>query len=50
MGEVYAGITLVNLRGADNPQSEVIPDSEVRRLSVNAVMNTGEWTLVINRE
>jgi hypothetical protein len=48
-------ITLVNLRDAGNAQSGFIPESEVRQLTVNAVVDTGAWTgtcgpLVINEE
>jgi clan AA aspartic protease len=50
MGEVHTEITLVNLRDADNAQSGFIPESEVRRLTVNALVDTGAWTLVINEE
>jgi clan AA aspartic protease len=50
MGEVRTEITLVNLREAGNAQSGLIPDSEVRRLTVNALVDTGAWDLVINEE
>jgi clan AA aspartic protease len=50
MGEVRTEITLVNVRDAANAQSGFIPKSEVRRLTVNAVVDTGAWTLVINEE
>jgi hypothetical protein len=55
MGEVRTEITLVNLRDAGNAQSGFIPESGVRRLTVNAVVDTGAWTgtigpLVINEE
>ncbi|MDR0401972.1 MAG: hypothetical protein LBH35_00115 [Treponema sp.] len=50
MGEVHAEVTLVNLRGADNAGSGFIPESEVRRLAVSALVDTGAWPLVINEE
>jgi clan AA aspartic protease len=50
MGEVRTEITLVNIRDAANAQSGFIPESEVRRITVNAVVDTAAWTLVINEE
>jgi clan AA aspartic protease len=50
MGEVRTEITLVNLREAGKAQDGLIPESQVRRLTVNAVVDTGAVTLVINEE
>jgi hypothetical protein len=50
MGEVRTEITLVNMRDAGNAQSGFIPESQVRRLTVNAGVDTGTWTLVINEK
>jgi clan AA aspartic protease len=50
MGEVRTEITLVNIRDAGKAEDGLIPESEVRRLTVNAVVDTGAWTLVINEE
>jgi clan AA aspartic protease len=50
MGEVRTEITLVNLREAGKAQDGLIPESEVRRLTVNALVDTGAWDLVINEE
>jgi clan AA aspartic protease len=50
MGEVRTEVTLVNLREAGKAQDGIIPESEVRQLTVNAVVDTGAWTLVINEE
>jgi hypothetical protein len=50
MGEVRTEVTLVNLRDAGNAQSGFIPESEVRQLTVNAVVDTGVVTLVINEK
>jgi predicted aspartyl protease len=47
MGEVRTEITLVNLRDAANAKSGFIPETQVRRLMVNAVVDTGALTLVI---
>jgi clan AA aspartic protease len=50
MGEVRTEVTLINLREASKAQDGIIPESEVRRLTANAVVDTGAWTLVINEE
>jgi clan AA aspartic protease len=50
MGEVRTEITLVNIGDAVKARDGFIPESEVRRLKVNAVVDTGAWTLVINEE
>ncbi|MDR1149051.1 MAG: aspartyl protease family protein [Spirochaetaceae bacterium] len=50
MGEVRTEITLVNIRDAGNAESGFIPDSEVRRLTVSSVVDTGAVTLIINEE
>jgi clan AA aspartic protease len=50
MGEVKTEITLVNIREAGKAQDGIIPESEVGRLTVEAVVDTGAWTLVINEE
>ena len=54
MGEVRTEVTLVNIGDAIKARDGIIPESEVRRLMVNAVVDTGAWTrqqglaLVIN--
>ncbi|MDR2246997.1 MAG: aspartyl protease family protein [Treponema sp.] len=50
VGEVRTEITLVNVREAGYAQGGFIPESQVKRLTVNAVVDTGAWTLVINEE
>ncbi|MDR2246996.1 MAG: retropepsin-like domain-containing protein, partial [Treponema sp.] len=50
MGEVRTEITLVNVREAAYAQGGFIPKSQVKRLKVNALVDTGAWTLVINEE
>jgi hypothetical protein len=41
MGEVRTEITLVNVREASKARDGIIPEHEVRRLTVNAVVDTG---------
>jgi clan AA aspartic protease len=48
MGEVRTEITLVNIGDAIKARDGIIPQSAVRRLTVNAVVDTGAWTLIIN--
>jgi clan AA aspartic protease len=50
MGEVRTEITLVNLRDSGKAADGLIPESAVRRLTVNAVVDTGAGTLIINEE
>jgi clan AA aspartic protease len=55
MGEVRTEITLVNIRDMVKAEEGIIPESAARRLTVNAVVDTGAWTetkglLVINEE
>jgi clan AA aspartic protease len=55
MGEVRTEITLVNVRDAVKAEDGIIPEAEVRQLTVNAVVDTGARTgtkgpLVINEE
>jgi clan AA aspartic protease len=50
MGEVRTEITLVNSRDTGNAQDGLIPKSEIRQLAVNAVVDTGAVTLIINEE
>jgi clan AA aspartic protease len=50
MGEVHTEITLVNIGDAVKARDGFIPESGVRRLTVNALVDTGAWTLVINEE
>jgi clan AA aspartic protease len=50
MGEVRTEITLVNSGDVIKARDGFIPESEVRRLTVNAVVDTGAGTLIINEE
>jgi clan AA aspartic protease len=50
MGEVRTEITLVNIGDQNDARRGYIPPEEVRRLTVDAVVDTGASTLVINEE
>jgi predicted aspartyl protease len=43
-------ITLVNARDMGNAREGLIPESKVRKIIVDAMPDTGAWTLVINEE
>lgn len=47
MGEVKETITLVNVRDAANARSGYIKEADVRKLTVDAVVDTGAGPLVI---
>jgi clan AA aspartic protease len=48
MGEVRTKITLVNIEDQSVANRGYIPQDQVRRLTVDAVVDTGAWTLIIN--
>ncbi|MDR0402324.1 MAG: aspartyl protease family protein [Treponema sp.] len=48
MGEVRTEVTLVNIEDTIKAKNGLIPKTEIRQLTVNAVVDTGAWTLVIN--
>ncbi|MDR1654384.1 MAG: aspartyl protease family protein [Treponema sp.] len=50
MGEVHTEITLVNTEDTMKARNGLIREAEIRRLTVNALVDTGAWTLVINEE
>ncbi|MDR1636692.1 MAG: aspartyl protease family protein [Treponema sp.] len=50
MGEVRTEITLVNIEDQGVANRGYMPQEQVRRLTVNAVVDTGAWTLIINEE
>jgi clan AA aspartic protease len=50
MGEVHTEITLVNIGDQSAAERGFIPHDQVRKLTVNALVDTGAWTLVINEE
>jgi clan AA aspartic protease len=50
MGEVRAEVTLVNIGDKEVANRGYMPQEQVRRVTVNAVVDTGAWTLVINEK
>jgi clan AA aspartic protease len=50
MGEVHTEITLVNIGDQGAANRGFIPQDQVRQVTVNALVDTGAWTLVINEE
>jgi clan AA aspartic protease len=50
MGIVYSDITLKNAGDVANVQRGIIPEKDVRAVTVNALVDTGAGTLVINEE
>jgi clan AA aspartic protease len=50
MGEVRTEITLVNIRDMAKATDGLIPVEQVRQMTVNALVDTGAWTLAINEE
>jgi clan AA aspartic protease len=50
MGEVRTEITLVNIGDKNDAKRGYMPQDQIRQLTVNAVVDTGAWTLVINEE
>ena len=50
MGEVHTEITLINIEDRSAAHRGFIPQEQVRQLTVNALVDTGAWTLVINEE
>ncbi|MDR0450944.1 MAG: retroviral-like aspartic protease family protein [Treponema sp.] len=50
MGEVRTEITLVNIGDQNAAERGFMPPDQVRQLRVNALVDTGAWTLVINED
>ena len=50
MGTVYAEITLKNAGDVTNVERGYITEREVRKITVQAIVDTGAGTLVINEE
>jgi clan AA aspartic protease len=50
MGIVRTEITLVNIRDMNVADVGYMPQDQVRRLTVNALVDTGAWTLVISEK
>ena len=50
MGCFKEKITLENARDRGNARAKVISESQIRMMTVDAMPDTGAWTLVINEE
>jgi clan AA aspartic protease len=50
MSVVYTELTLKNKVDAANVKRGIIKETEVRQMTVQAIVDTGAWTLVINEE
>jgi clan AA aspartic protease len=50
MGTFTEEIVLANARDIGNARDGVIPDTKIRRITVDAMPDTGAWTLIINEE
>jgi hypothetical protein len=50
MGTFKEKIRLVNARDAGNAREKSIPDAKVRSMTLDAMPDTGAWTLVINED
>jgi len=48
MGIVRTAITLKNVRDIFKAEDGVIKEQEIRQITINALVDTGSWTLVIN--
>jgi clan AA aspartic protease len=50
MGFVYTEITLKNGLDVGNAESRLIKKSDIRQTTLQALVDTGAWTLVINED
>jgi clan AA aspartic protease len=50
VGTFTEKITLANTRDIGNARDGLIPDTKIREVTLNAMPDTGAWTLVINEE
>ena len=50
MSVVYTEITLKNAVDVDKLDEGIITEQEIRQITVNALVDTGAWTLVINED
>jgi clan AA aspartic protease len=50
MGIFTEEITLANARDIGNARDGLIPREKIRRITINAMPDTGAWTLIINEE
>jgi hypothetical protein len=50
MGVVYTELTLKNMTDIVLARHGHIKENEIRQMTVQAIANTGRWTIVINDE
>jgi clan AA aspartic protease len=50
MGTFTEEITLANARDIGNARDGLVPDTKIRMVTLDAMPDTGAWTLVINEE
>ena len=50
MSIVYAELTLTNALDVDKAEEGLIKAEEIRQMTVQAMVDTGAWTIVINEE
>jgi hypothetical protein len=50
MGNIYAELTLKNEIDATFAKRGYIKPDEIRQMTVQAIVDTGAWTIVINKE
>ena len=50
MSIVYAEITLKNMMDVGNASLGYIKEDEIRQMTVQSIVDTGAWTIVINEE
>ena len=50
MGNVFADITVINCADLSRVRDGIISENEVRKMTVNALVDTGATALVINEE
>jgi clan AA aspartic protease len=50
MGTFTEEITLANARDIGNARDGIIPDGNIRRVTVSALPDTGAWTLIIKEK
>ena len=48
MGLVYTEITMKNVKDKIIAENGLIPEHEIRQVTVNALVDSGAWTMVIN--
>jgi len=48
MGLVYTEITMKNVKDQITAEKGLIPEKDIRQITVNALVDSGAWTMVIN--